>query len=276
MVCISDSPFTHPSRVFFLRHFHRAPHSRNHTNDERLPGYRGGTRKGLDLTFGCLVSDNPDKKPIRGGILLRTLRNLSVARKPLVSGPSLIVDEILRLSGAPNIADLVAHKWGDDISALPKSSSSDLHPNRTRLYLQPVSVSGTEPPSKIFRSPRVGLDLSNPETTDSHPRVVFVTKPYRYFMHPHLLTANGRMQTFLGIYQSFLEADKPKSDNEMTKLVANLTGMNEQTVANYLLHYRTGLMSGKLSTFVGSAGKGTSSSPSAYLRMAGTLARLQQ
>jgi hypothetical protein len=186
-------------------------------------------------------------KPIRGGILIRTVRNMSAAKKPVVSGPSLTVDEILCLSGTSDIVDLVTGRWGNDILALPKPSSGDLSLDRTCLYLHPAPVDRAEPPPKIFQSPRVGLDLSNPQTTESHPRVLFVTKPYHYFMRPRLLTANGRTQTFLSLYQSCLEANKPKSGRELTKLVANLSGMSEVTVAKYLAHYKAGLTGGKLS-----------------------------
>ena len=201
---------------------------------------------------------------------------MSAAKKPVVSGPSLTVGEILHLSGTSDIVDLVTGRWGNDISAFPKPSPGDLSPDRTCLYLHPAPVDCAEPPPKIFQSPRVGLDLSNPETTESHPRVLFVTKTYRYFTRPRLLTANGRTQTFLGLYQSCLEANKPKSDRKLTKLVANLSGMSEVTVAKYLAHYKAGLTGGKLSAFIGPKGKGTSSSTSEYLKMAGTLVRVQQ
>ncbi|KAF8641302.1 hypothetical protein AX16_010081 [Volvariella volvacea WC 439] len=73
--------------------------------------------------------------------------------------------------------------------AAAPSSSSPTPPAKTKD--QPV----------IHRSPRIGLELSHPGTKPSptHPRVVYVQRPYRYFIHPDLLTANGRAHTFLGV-----------------------------------------------------------------------------
>jgi hypothetical protein len=61
--------------------------------------------------------------------------------------------------------------------------------------------------SPVFRSPRIGLDLSNPETkaNPTHPRIVFVGKLYQYFTHPELLIANARIQTFVGLYLALVE-----------------------------------------------------------------------
>jgi hypothetical protein len=140
------------------------------------------------------------------------------------------------------------------------------------------------PPPVVYRSPRVGLELSHSETTTSptHPRVVYVSRPYRYFVLPHLLTSNGRGHTLLGVYRSCLES-KGKHDDEDAKAVlssslknelSRLTGLKEATVVKYLEDYKAGLSGGSLQTFVGAAGKGAGSSPSMVLKMMGTLERV--
>jgi len=128
----------------------------------------------------------------------------------------------------------------------------------------------------VFLSPRIGLDLSHPETkaTPANGRVVFVGKLYRYFTHPELLVANGRIQTFVGLYLALVEGETYEPDslkfrNELCKLM----GMKDTTLAKYLSDYHLGFEKGKLENFVGPSGKGASASASAYLRMMGTLAR---
>lgn len=108
-----------------------------------------------------------------------------------------------------------------------------------------------------------------------HPRVVFLPRPYRYFVHPHLLTANGRSQTFLGVLRACLDAGMTMGSTKLEKELVRITGLKEPTVKRYLGDYRGGLDQGSLKAFVGPAGKGASSSPTTYLRMMGILERLK-
>ena len=148
------------------------------------------------------------------------------------------------------------------------------------LQLRIACGSGrARPPARIFRSPRIGLDLSHPEISrarpQDHPRVRFVAQPYRYFAHPHLLTANGRGQTFLGVYRACREAGSDEDDDdEVLAEVTRLTGLKAQTARSYLTGYQGGLEGGQLDAFLGAAGKGASASPATFLRMMGTLATL--
>lgn len=278
-----EDPFTHGSAEQERSgqwYFHRAP-KRSNSSQANLAttvagGYRGGTRKGLDLTFGgpvCTQTSSSGEPGItsailRGGALLRTVRRLQDQK--VISGPSLLVDEILRVSSASSISELVSVKWQGDIAALSLPSQ----PRSIYMYLRkrPPSSLATSP---VFRSPRIGLDLSNPETkaNPTHPRIVFVGKLYRYFTYPELLIANGRIQTFVGLYLALVEGKKYepgslKFRNDLRKL----TGMKDTTLAKYLSDYQLGFEKGKLADFVGARGKGISASASAYLRMMGTLA----
>lgn len=129
---------------------------------------------------------------------------------------------------------------------------------------------------RIFRSPRIGLDLSSPEIPmdhpQSHPRVQFVARRYRYFVHPHLLTANGRGQTFLGVYQYCTEEAQLEEGGESLEETVRLTGLKTRTAEKYLADYRFGLADTQLKKFLGAAGKGASASPTNFLHMMGTLA----
>jgi hypothetical protein len=282
-----EDPFTHGSAEQERSgqwYFHRTP-KRSNSSQASLAatvtgGYRGGTRKGLDLTFGgpvCTQTSSSAEPHIasgilRGGALLRTIRRSHDQK--VISGPSLLVDEILRVCSASNISELVSVKWQGDIAAL----SAPSQPRSVYMYLRkrPASSLTTSP---VFRSPRIGLDLSNPETKINltHPRIVFVGKLYRYFTYPELLIVNGRVQTFVGLYLALVEGKKYKPGslefrNELTKL----TGIKDMTVANYLSDYQFGFEKGNLADFIGAVGKGVSASASAYLRMMGTISGLLQ
>jgi hypothetical protein len=293
--------YSMPCFLFRLtaRHFHRAPRKSadSHRSSTSLTGYRGGTRKGLDLTIGKMplvlsrhfvpapqISNPPehDQQPVCGGILLRSLRELGPNGK-LISGPSLLVDHIVKLSGASSISDLVENKWAEDTFAFISGRDE----RSTRLFLRPVSEpsSSSRAASTIYFSPRIGLDLSHPGTTypeilPLHPRIQFLPKPYRFFTHPQELVANGRPQTFLGILSLCISTDsdftealkKPLLSQEIAALMA----LKETTCAKYLAEYVAGREGGVdlLKSFVGPKGKGSSSSPSSYLRMMGALSNL--
>ncbi|KAJ3859949.1 hypothetical protein EV359DRAFT_50076 [Lentinula novae-zelandiae] len=284
MADVHEDPFTHgaPEQARSGNwYFHRAPQKSNDPGKSSAivtTGYRGGTRKGLDITFGPSLditspyfSPPPLKEtPIpsnRGGILLRTLRNTSTGR--VISGPSLVVDEILKFSWVTSISDLVTKQWRGDISAFRKNAHSA--PNTSVLRFEGKDETEIQA-VRIYQSPRIGLGLSHPSVSPSfdNPRVVFLSKPYRYFIHPELLTSNGRPQTFLGILSSLKAAsllDKP----ERKKLIDDIcdkSGMKTHTVAKYLEYYSSEHGCSNLKSFIGSASK---DSPSNYLRLMGIL-----
>ncbi|KAG2741103.1 hypothetical protein P692DRAFT_20822327 [Suillus brevipes Sb2] len=123
------------------------------------------------------------------------------------------------------------------------------------LRKRPPSSLATPP---VFCSPRIGLDLSNPETKTSptYPQIVFIGKLYRYFTYPELLIANGRIQTLVGLYLALVEEKKYepgsfKFRNDLRKL----TGMKDTTLAKYP-DYQPGFYKGKSADF-GHARNGT-------------------
>ncbi|KAF9235230.1 hypothetical protein BU15DRAFT_89648 [Melanogaster broomeanus] len=285
-----EDPFTHGS-VEQERsgqwYFHRL-HRRADTSQPGLPvtaagGYRDGSRKGLDLTIGgplvirtipASSSTSNSLVTVRGGVLLRTIRRRS--DKKVICGPSLLVDEVLRLSGASSLDDLVRTVWERDISALSPPTLE----RSTFMYLRRENrnTSSSKLPT-VYRSPRIGLELSNPETTESitHPRVVFVGKPYRYFTHPELFGSKGRVQTFTGLFTTLRESKGYTEDSlKLKKELCDIMGLKEQNVAKYLADYKSGYRGGELKSFVGPSGKGVCQSASAYLKMMGTLHKALQ
>ncbi|EMD40266.1 hypothetical protein CERSUDRAFT_148142 [Gelatoporia subvermispora B] len=284
-----EDPFTHCSeeqRCCGQWYFHRAPRKTGDaSNATAAGGYRGGSRKGLDLTLGYtpavtsrhFASSSTDFSPekthsgLRGGILVRTVRRISDGK--VISGPSLLVDEILSMNGASSVSELVQTMWRGDISAFAPPQDH-IPQKKARMFLEyaPRGQASTNP--RIFRSPRIGLDLSHseiPTTSHDHPRILYVDKLYRYFTHPHLLNANGRGHTFLGVYKTL--KDSTKSSVEVGEEVARLTGLQASTIAKYLHDYNAGVDNGRLVSFIGKSGKGASASPPTFLRMMGTLER---
>lgn len=260
------------------------------TSSSPAGGYRGGTRKGLDLTLGgpprlqqrqlttspyfsqnpsdenpasggstlpelppADHCDTPDAHILRGGALFRTLRRVSDGT--VVSGPSRLVDDILRLSKAGSIVELIRDKWKNELSAFQPSSE----PCSLRLKMRYPLQSEDHASSAIYSSPRIGLELSHRSVTVenalSHHRTIYISKPYRFFAHPRLLTANGRVHTFLGVYQSCSDAIlEDHSDLDIYARVANLTGLTVPSVIKYRDALKTGLEKGVLSSFVDSKG----------------------
>lgn len=217
---------------------------------------------------GTTVADGPQSF-LRGGALLRSLRRVSDSK--VISGPSNLVDQVLLLSNSTSISDLVEEKWGGGRAAFNPTSSA------ASLYLRPVPPRPNTPKPIVYRSPRIGLELSHPGTTaaPTHPRVIFLSRPYRYFTHPELLTANGRPQTFLGVLHALRSTgDNMNHPHHLRRELAKVTGIRELTVNKYLEDYQSGVDSGKLESFVGPAGKGAAASPSSYLTMMGTLEKI--
>ncbi|PPQ92768.1 hypothetical protein CVT25_003877 [Psilocybe cyanescens] len=307
-----EDPFTHGSeeqKVSGHWYFHRAAKfsKDSHRSLTSTTEYRDGSRKGMDLTFGGplpAVGSNSSSSssndtgstsvqaPLRlGGILLRTIRE--VKSKKIISGPSLLVDRILAASGAPGIRELVhdQDKWAGNISAFKffstagSNSDSGSSTQTTSLYLKPIKTRNDSDEASndtIYFSPRIGLELSHPGITSAttlplHPRIRFLPKRYRFFSRPHLLTVNGRPQTFLGVLQSCIASDPNGLQKPgLSRDIARLTGIKESTAAKYLADYMSGRDAGAelLNSVIGPQGKGASSSPATYLKMMGAISAL--
>ncbi|KAH9939367.1 uncharacterized protein BXZ73DRAFT_43968 [Epithele typhae] len=325
-----EDPFTHASHEQSQCgrwYFHRPP-GRTHDPGLCLPtivssnGYRGGSRKGLDLTIGrpgaqathtskyfplpasstssSIARPNNDTKDVlRGGILLRSARRLSDGH--VINGPSVLVDNILRMCGAKNIEDLVRTHWQSDIHAFEPASaaksgtgvptgrlSTGKGKGKARARADPEPAQG-----RIYRSPRIGLDISNAtviafggpgigpasaahaSSAAWHPRVRFVGRPYRFFVSPSLYTLNGRGQTFVGVHDALISAGMYADGVAFRGELVRLTGYMSSTVDKYFeaLHssVKNGLKGEGMDEWVGPKGKTVHGSPSEWLKMIGTL-----
>ena len=147
--------------------------------------YRGGTFKGLDLTFGRPGS--------YGGVLLRSLRDDAGA---LVSGPSLLVDRLLSLTGAASIAELDARIAGREAT----DPASPLH------------LSPAEPlPALPLRTARVGLTLEPKSGASREELAAHLFRPDRYLTAPREVK-KGRVHTVLALLQSGASPEEVRAE----------------------------------------------------------------
>lgn len=192
-------PFTHrhprqgaPGRWYF----HRAGASAT---------YRGGSFKGLDLTFG--------PPGAWGGVLIRTISDAG----DLVTGPSLVVDHLLRSAGARSLAAL-----DDGRAALDTSGA---------VHLRPQGREAT-----VWSTARVGLTLRR-DHDDARTR--WLLARLRFLTEPRI--AKGRVHTVIALYEDGADA----------RAIAAQTGCGR--VSEYLRRYQTGLTEPSFARFAGRA-----------------------
>ncbi len=230
----------------------------------------GGTRKGLDITFGRVLLSSQSgpavASSISGGILIRSIRR--VGDQKIISGPSLVVDEILRQSNASDIKTLVVDQWRKRVDALQPPTDG------LGMWLAPWGNDNPKSKPILYTSPRIGLDLSHQSATVKldDPRVVYVGKPYRFFTCPESLKANGRVQTFVGLVLPLITGNTLPRSTIYSHAAAQ--GFSASVVKKYIEAFENGLLSGKLVQFVGSVGKNVSSSAIRYIQMMATLHQL--
>lgn len=135
-------------------HGHPLQHRSAHWYFHRVgAGYRGGSFKGLDLTFGS--RDAP------GGILLRAAETRYGQQ---ILGPSKLVDFLLEAAGYRSVRDfdaVIADRRADDPT------------NPLRLVWQRRAE-----PVRLQRKRRVGLSLKR--ATPNSPHAEFITRLYGF------------------------------------------------------------------------------------------------
>lgn len=187
-------PFTHRDPIqFSIGHwyFHRSRGT-----------YRGGSFKGLDLTFGDPTAS--------GGILLR---GLETPEGVLIDGPSLCVDYLLDATGAANVADLdraIGGRLAWDAGNPILLSSSDSENKRP-----------------MIRSPRVGLFLKKAGSRADATR--FVMRPYRYLTEPGR-TKKGKLHMVLALYSQGKNIDD----------IQQITKCPRRTIERYIGDFEEG------------------------------------
>ena len=165
-------PFAHcheTQRRFGYWYFHRVG-----------KGYRNGSFKGLDLTFGGEDSF--------GGVLIRSLAD---EQGTVVCGPSLCVDFLIAASGDQSVRAL-AERVGET-SAVEGDS-----PLRLEVASEPNSET-------VYSSARVGLSMAG--LPEGHDGERYLHRRYRYLLRPRAIK-KGRSLLIQGMHRSGLSVDR--------------------------------------------------------------------
>lgn len=172
-------------------------------------GYKGGTFKGLDITFRCGSSNSNNH---HGWILIRSIQNSETGTR--IEGPCNVVDEILKLTGKTSITQLVI------------ALTVDLVPNvldqSTMLYLL---YTDTTDNYTIYTAPRVGLSLLQNVSKKCH----YIMKNYRYLIKPESVK-RFRNGITLKMYHSGM------SVNDIIKT----TRISKHILSRYIHEYQEG------------------------------------
>jgi len=188
--------------------------------------YKGGTYKGMDITFG------EEEKGKFGGILIRSLESLPIPTKPkILDGPCVCVDYILKENGSESIANFVEDFGGDlDVTTTK------------RLYLKYASTDDEKkllgPHREVCSGPRVGLSLKKGDSAQYR----FVMKNYRFLSQPRLIK-KGKPHIVAGLLGHGVPLDK----------IIEMTGVTKDSAKSYSDSYESGKKNNKPSDFEGKA-----------------------
>ena len=198
-------PFTHRDPVQYQNgrwYFHR-------TGGE----YRGGTYKGVDLTFGDGTA--------MLGVLVRSVVAPSGA---LIDGPSLTVDHLLARTGTDSPAGLDAVIAG----------------RRIWDTTSPLAIRESESPraAAVYHTARVGLTLKRARGKPDAPK--YVMKPYRYLTEPRRIK-KGMPQLVVALHRQ----------GEDTATIRELTGVPKAAVGRYVADFEAGKAVPDFARYVG-------------------------
>jgi len=176
--------------------------------------YRGGTYKGLDITFG------PEGE--YGGILIRSLGS----EDGFVNGSSLCVDRLLACTGHADVASL--------------ARTVEEHPIDSTSSTLMLGDDDTIPAADIWRTARVGLTLKR---VARHPEMVgYIARPYRFLDAPRQIQ-KGRLQLVIALHE------QGKTPAEITAI----TGSPRRALEGYTAAYDEGRATGSIDSFAGKA-----------------------
>ncbi|KAL6054024.1 Methylpurine-DNA glycosylase (MPG) [Balamuthia mandrillaris] len=218
-------------------------------------GYKGGSYKGMDLTFGGQKPAS-SKPAVYGGILIRAIQPLDpVTNKPtgdLIEGPCLVVDHVLELCDSPSIQDFVgthcetadvpsaATRPGSKLYVAPldTSSSSSSSSSSNGKAKKKNTDKGKEKkeaeeeehaPAQLWASPRVGL--SGKKQLDGME--YYIMKNYRFHSAPNLMK-KGKPNQILALHVS------GKYSVEQICAAMGMKAAGKKTVQGYIADYEKG------------------------------------
>lgn len=175
--------------------------------------YKGGTFKGLDVTFG--------EGDTHGGILIRTIE---ASNGNLICGPSLCVDYLL------------SHTNSNSIAALDeKVAQYTAWDQRNILRLETAPIGRIQP---IFSTARVGLSLK--KSTASNNMHLFILRPYRYLTEPRKIS-KGKLHLVLALHSQGMDIEQ----------ICKTTGSPQRSVREYINNFEIGRQEKDFSQYYG-------------------------
>jgi len=195
-----------------------------HTMGNKAGAYKGGTYKGLDLSFG---------KPhqAHGGVLLRSIQSVETGK--VIEGPCLLVNHILESNKSASIADFVRDHVPNLQAFSPAISEDFLSVHWSDRASTPgalcfVPVDKKLKSTEFVKCPRVGLTLKK----SGDGRETFIMKPYRYISAMGLKHIKKNKQTILSALHH---------QGHSAQKIADLTGTKLATVKSTTEDFDTAL-----------------------------------
>ncbi len=164
--------------------------------------YRGGSFKGLDLSFG-------DGTAFAGMLL----RGIETAEGEVIDGPSLLVDRLLDATGASGPAEL-----DQQIAGRPAWD-----PDSPLVLSWEPSL----PRRSVLSCARVGLSLKRYKQAANPPK--FIMRAYRFLSQP-TRTKKGKPHMVLGLHVAGHTAEE----------IHQQTGSPKRSISKYLEDFETG------------------------------------
>ena len=189
-------PFAHrdPTQLFLGRwYFHRTG-----------GGYRGGSFKGVDLTFGGSGA--------HAGFLIR---GIETPDGTLIDGPSITVDHLLATAGHKTVSSL--------------DTALGTNPVWQPGALVGLTVAEGAEDRPVYTSARVGLSLKKRNFQPDDPAFRFLFRPYRYLAAP---TRTSKGKTLMALAR--LAQGEPPEE------VATATGSPISAVKRYADDFAAG------------------------------------
>lgn len=227
-----NDPYTHNHPIQYkngLWYFHHMGQS---------SAFKGGTRKGVDITLGKIeYNNNQEQRVASGGILIRAVQCQKTQK--LIEGPSLLVDNILKELGYSTLKDLVTNQFDKN------KISGHCWDQKSGFFIAPkvtttntTTTSSTSTISTYFKkkkdtvnqdhseeveeenamdyhintSCRVGLGLKN-RSPSLEIRLDYVCRPYRYTKKTWLLS-KGKVWTLLSLLRDNYHKKKHSNNNK--------------------------------------------------------------
>lgn len=186
---------------------HRDPHQKQTGSwyFHRTGGvYRGGSFKGVDLTFGGADAF--------GGVLIRGIARGGDGEGDLVDGPSLTVERLLRLTGSASVASL-------DASIAGRSAWDPESP----VHVVWVPIAGR----RVLRTARIGLSLKRLRHSEAPLR--FILRRYRHLTEPRRI-AKGKAHMALALH----------ADGKRPAEIREITGGTRSAIDRYVADFAVG------------------------------------